>query len=75
MLAVVGTTIVGAASGAVLGRRFSGGRQSAVRSLLGAALGLLVGGVILTELDTDAAVPVVMSITVPQGFFAALVGW
>lgn len=75
VLAVASATVLGAGSGAVLARRLSGGRQSAVRSLVGAGLGLMVGAAILTELDTDAAVPVVLSITVPQGLFAALVGW
>lgn len=75
VLAVIGGTVAGAASGAILGRHLSGGRQSAVRSLLGAALGLLASGALLSQLHTDAAVPVVVGVTVPPAFFAALVGW
>ena len=75
VLAVVGGTVAGAAGGAILGRYLSGGRQSTVRSLLGATLGLLAGGALLSQLHTDAALPVVVSLTVPPAFFAALVGW
>lgn len=71
---VAGTSLVGTAAGAVVGRALMGGRQSFVRSLFGAALGTLVGAAVASQLGTTEPVPVVLSLVVPQGVFAALVG-
>ncbi len=74
VLVTVSATLVGATAGAVVGNRLTRGRQSVPRSLFGAGLGLLVGGAILTQLDTDADAAVVLSFAIPQGLFAALIG-
>ena len=76
MLYVVGASLAGAATGAVLGRQLTHGRQSIVRSIGGALLGGMVGGALVSYLGrhpSDAAVTV--TFVVPQGVFAALVGW
>lgn len=71
---VAGASLIGTAAGAVVGRHVIGGRQSFIRSLLGAALGTLVGAAMVSRLGTTEPVPVVLSVAVPQGVFAALVG-
>jgi hypothetical protein len=74
VLWVAGASVIGAASGAVVARQLMGGRQSFLRSLLGAGLGTMVGGLIVSQLGTTETVPVVVSFSLPQGLFAALVG-
>ena len=69
-----GASLLGAATGAVIGRHLMGGRQSFARSLVGAALGTLVGGAVASQLRTTEVVPLTLSFVVPQGLFAALVG-
>ena len=75
VLFVAGTTVVGAAGGAWIGRRLSGGRQSPVGSLLGATVGLLAAGLLATQLHPDSAVPGALTISIPTGLFATLGGW
>jgi preprotein translocase subunit SecF len=45
------------------------------RGSFAAMLGLLVGGFLLSQLRTEEPVAVVVSIAIPQGLSAALVGW
>ena len=75
ILVVVGASLVGAAAGAVVGRHLTHGRQSFVRSVLGAALGGMVGGVVASRLDGNGDATITLAFAVPQGVFAALVGW
>lgn len=75
ILAVVGASLVGAAAGAVVGRHLTHGRQSFIRSVFGAALGGMVGGVFASCLDGSSDATITLAFAVPQGIFAALVGW
>jgi hypothetical protein len=51
-----------------------GGRQSFIRSTLGAGVGLLLGGALAAALDSDSDMAIAVSFVVPTGIFAALVG-
>jgi len=75
ILVVVGASLVGAAAGAVVGRHLTHGRQSFVRSVPGAALGGMVGGVVASRLDGNSDATITLAFAIPQGVFAALVGW
>lgn len=72
---VFGSTVLGAAGGAMLGRHVTHGRQSVPHTLVGAAVGLLAGAWITWQLHVEEPLPVVMALSIPTGFFAALSGW
>ena len=75
VLLLAGASIAGSTLGAMLGRSLGGGRQSVFRTAMGSALGLMVGGLIASQLRSEDPAPLVVSFSVPQGVFAALVGW
>ena len=75
VIPLVAASVVGSTVGAMVGRRLSGGHQSLGRSALGAAMGLVVGGMIASQLHTDQTVPIGITIAVPQGLLSTLAGW
>lgn len=72
---IAATTVLGAASGAMIGRQLTGGNQSVLHSALGASVGLLAGGWIASRLRIEEPVPLVIAMTIPTGLFATLAGW
>lgn len=67
--------MLGAAGGAVIGRRATGGDQSVIPSALGAAVGLLAGAWMSAQLRFEEPVPLAIALTIPTGLFATLAGW
>lgn len=77
----LGLPFVGAATGAVVGRSLTGGRQHFGRSLLGAVVGTAVGGVVVAAAiqvakpgGLRAEAPYVI-FAIPVGAITAWVGW